>query len=333
MRRIVFVDDEPAVLDGLRRLLRPLCSEWNMTFVGSADEVLALILAETVDAVVSDVCMPGTGGLALLRAIREIDGGASVAVVMLTGTGNELTAVEAMKSGAQDYLIKGQATRELIHRGVESAIAAIEKEREVADQNEKMARLSVQLAEANVALSQASRLDSMTGLLNRQAWEEAATLEQDRSSRHGHSYAVIMIDVDHFKRLNDTVGHQNGDSCLRSVARCLAESTRAIDMVARYGGEEFVVLAPETDVSGAMVLAERVRRAIWDLSIPHPSSATADRVTVSIGVASGLNETWEKVVGRADDALYVSKRSGRNQVNAAADFDAAGATSVVGAKV
>ncbi|MFH1417729.1 MAG: diguanylate cyclase [Planctomycetota bacterium] len=317
MKRILFVDDEANVLDGLRRTLRPMESKWKMAFLDSAERALEMLQQETVDAIVSDLRMPGMDGLQMLRNIRGHECYASVAVVMLTGEGSESTAVEAMKCGAQDYLVKGSVTCELIQQTIENAVAAVVRERQLVERNEKITQLSKQLAETNVTLSQMSRLDSMTKLLNRQAWEEAIALERERSVRHGRSYAVIMIDIDHFKQFNDSMGHPAGDECLRAVATCIDQSTRVIDMVGRYGGEEFIVLAPETDLDGAMVLAERIRSAIWDLHMPHPASKTAERVTVSVGVAVRPVAPWEDVVKEADEALYAAKDGGRNQVQVA----------------
>ncbi|MBU0595077.1 diguanylate cyclase [Candidatus Bipolaricaulota bacterium] len=314
MKRILFVDDEPNMLDGLRRMLRPMESQWKMTFLDSAEKALELLQQETVDAVVSDVRMPGMDGLQLLRNIRSHEHLASVAIVIMTGEGSESTAVKAMKSGAQDYLVKGSVTRELIEQTIDNAIEAVVAKRQLLERSEQITQLSKQLAEANVALSQTSRLDSMTRLLNREAWEEAITLEAERSVRYGHPYAVIMIDIDHFKQFNDALGHPAGDECLCAVARCIDQTTRAADMVGRYGGEEFIVLAPETNLDGAKVLGERIRSAIWGMDRPHPASKTAERVSVSVGVAVRSVGPWRDVVKEADEALYAAKNSGRNQV-------------------
>ena len=317
MKRILFIDDEPNVLDGLRRILRPMESQWETAFLDSAEKALELLQQDTVDAIVTDVRMPGMDGLQLLRNIRGHERYASVAVVIMTGEGSEATAVEAMKSGAQDYLVKGSVTRELMERTIENSIAAVVTQRQLVERNEQITQLSKQLAEANVAMSQMSRLDSMTKLLNRQAWEEAITLEQERSMRYGRSYAVIMIDIDHFKQFNDSMGHPAGDECLCGVARCIDQTTRVIDMVGRYGGEEFIILAPETGLDGAKVLGERIRGAIWELGLPHPASKTAERVTVSVGVAVRPSAPWSDVVKEADEALYAAKDGGRNQVQVA----------------
>ncbi len=314
MKRVLFVDDEIDVLDGLRRVLRPMQGQWNMVFLDSAEKVLELLQQQTVVAIVADVRMPGMDGLQLLRVIRGHECYASVAVVMLTGKGSESIAVEAMKSGAQDYLVKGSVTRELVQKTIECSLASVATQRQLAERNERIEQLSEQLAEANIELSLTSRLDSPTKLLNRRAWEEAAVLEQDRSARHNHSYGIIMIDIDHFKQFNDSAGHQAGDECLCRVARCIDQSSRATDVVGRYGGEEFIVLAPETDLDGSKVLGEQIRSAIWELNIPHPASKKSERVTVSVGVASRPQSPWENVVKEADDALYAAKDGGRNQV-------------------
>ena len=177
-----------------------------------------------------------------------------------------------------------------------------------------MEELAGRLAEANAELSMLTRIDPLTKLLNRRAWQELASQEYEKYERHGTPYSVVMLDVDHFKRFNDARGHQAGDECLHRVGRCITETCRSIDHVGRYGGEEFIVLAPGTDDGQAKVLAERIRDAIWNLNLPHPDSPTADRVTLSAGIAITRGEAWEKVVRRADEALYAAKERGRNMV-------------------
>lgn len=126
-----------------------------------------------------------------------------------------------------------------------------------------------------------------------------------------------MLDIDHFKKYNDSFGHDQGDVCLTSVAAALSGSiTRAGDFAARYGGEEFIAVLPNTDESGARLIAEKLLESVRILDIPHPANTAAPCVTVSIGVTTGnVNHTqsWEEYVKRADDALYMSKRNGRNR--------------------
>ncbi|MCH7546913.1 MAG: GGDEF domain-containing protein [Planctomycetes bacterium] len=133
--------------------------------------------------------------------------------------------------------------------------------------------------------------------------------------RHARTDCVIMLDVDHFKALNDSQGHAKGDDVLRQVALCVRQTLRATDVAGRLGGEKLVVLLPETPLDDAFVVAEQIRETLWNANIPHYASGTADRITVSLGVAAGLARNWEDVVREADQALYASKENGRNMVS------------------
>jgi len=188
-------------------------------------------------------------------------------------------------------------------------------------------QLSAELMRFNMDLSEVSRLDPMTGLLNRAAFEACMTQEHavaiaGATNNTPAPYSVIMIDVDHFKTYNDTLGHPAGDACLVQVSKALQATVRKTDYVGRYGGEEMIVLCPGMDRDDAHQLAERLRAAITDLHIKHPASPTADRVTVSIGLATGpgplLNHSgWSAVLLQADQQLYAAKHAGRDCVMAA----------------
>jgi diguanylate cyclase (GGDEF)-like protein len=160
-----------------------------------------------------------------------------------------------------------------------------------------------------------SQSDPLTGLANRRAMD---TLLQELSARNNR-YAVILVDIDAFKAFNDCYGHQVGDDCLRRVAAMLRASLRfTADRVARMGGEEFAVVLPNTGLEDARTMAERMRKSVYDLMIPHRGSATGDIVTISAGVsASAGNTSSAVVVAEADKALYRAKLSGRNRVEVA----------------
>jgi two-component system cell cycle response regulator len=164
--------------------------------------------------------------------------------------------------------------------------------------------------------------DTLTGLLNRRAFLDAMDRERARSERHVFPLSLLLLDVDHFKRVNDTRGHAAGDAVLQAVARILASVARRSDIVARWGGEEFVVALPQTGEAGARIAAERVRRAIAEAVHPMPEG---DRlgVTASIGVASA-DAPWstDSLVRAADEAMYAAKARGRNRVEAAPSADA-----------
>jgi two-component system cell cycle response regulator len=159
-----------------------------------------------------------------------------------------------------------------------------------------------------------ARIDGLTGLLNRRAFIERLDVEIARNTRHGNPLCVTLLDVDHFKSINDRFGHPTGDAVLSTLGKYLANSARKTDFVGRWGGEEFVIALPETDPSGGGQAADRSRRGVEELRVLDPSGAPIP-VTASFGVASVLpNDSVDTLVDRADRALYQAKASGRNRV-------------------
>ncbi len=185
---------------------------------------------------------------------------------------------------------------------------------------ERVAERTQDLEQANRKLAALSMTDGLTGIPNRRRFDEALLTEWQRAARAGQPLALIMLDVDFFKNYNDHYGHQEGDICLRKVARVLqSHARRASDLAARYGGEEFVMLAPETDADSALSLAESVRQSLEALALPHVQSPLGC-VTCSIGVAvlaPDENQTPEMFIRMADKAMYRAKAQGRNQVELA----------------
>ena len=169
------------------------------------------------------------------------------------------------------------------------------------------------LRRKNEELERLSVTDGLTGLYNRRRLMETLTDEARRSQRLKHTFAVLMVDVDHFKKYNDSFGHQAGDAVLTKVAGLLREATREVDFVARYGGEEFLILLPETGMGEALDIAERIRTRIA-AEVFH-----GGHMTVSIGVSEFPlhGENADQVVGAADEALYEAKREGRDKVRRA----------------
>jgi len=156
--------------------------------------------------------------------------------------------------------------------------------------------------------------DALTGIYNRRAFFDRARQEYNRSVRYGHRISVIMLDVDHFKVINDRFGHAAGDETLRTIAHLCTSNLRACDILGRYGGEEFTILVPETALNGALTIAQRLCDQIAAINIP--SERGVIRVTASIGVAEMCEETsgLDELIDRADQALYRAKQSGRNRV-------------------
>ncbi len=188
---------------------------------------------------------------------------------------------------------------------------------------EKIQQLIQQLElEKQTALLNANT-DRLTGLPNRRYFDEALNKEFRRYKRTGDPLSLIMLDVDHFKKFNDSYGHVAGDECLRQIGTTLKTLVgRATDIVARYGGEEFVAILTNTDQQGAVTLAERIRKAVETLAIPHSESKISDFVTVSLGIATVYATrlaTPEQVVDMADEAMYSAKKAGRNRISVVTD--------------
>lgn len=174
----------------------------------------------------------------------------------------------------------------------------------------------------NRELARLARQDALTGLANRRCFDERLVQEWERSQRGRHELALLFIDVDHFKKYNDTYGHSAGDDCLAAVAGAIGDSLlRPADLASRYGGEEFVVLLPETSREGAREVAERIQAGVLALQLPHAASTTAAHVTVSIGLTSCVPESGlaQALVDAADSALYAAKHAGRNRIVSAAE--------------
>jgi diguanylate cyclase (GGDEF)-like protein len=195
-------------------------------------------------------------------------------------------------------------------------------EHELAEHRDRLSELvqerTTELEAANLQLETLSRTDALTGLGNRRSFDEVKHMEFLRSRRGGQPLALLLCDIDHFKRFNDTYGHGQGDDCLCRVAKALRQTLqRPGDVVTRIGGEEFAVLLPDTGPEAALGIAQRLRQAVSDLDIAHAGSDTAPHVTLSIGVACldpAADTTFETLFHRADQALYRAKHDGRNRV-------------------
>lgn len=303
--RILIAEDEIVS----RRLLAAALTKMGHEVVAAANgaEAWEVLQGEDIGLVIADWMMPEVDGLELVRRIRTRGDAPYTYVILLTSRSDMSDLVAGMEAGADDYIRKPFHRDELMVR-IKAGQRVITLERELALKNKRLDELA--------------KIDGLTGLYNRRSFDEDLANRHDQSRRFAHAYSLAMIDIDHFKAYNDLFGHEAGDNALRTVARALRESTRAIDRVYRYGGEEFVVLLLETRLEGALVLGERLRQGIEDLSLPHPGNPPAGVVTISIGVATyypSEGSSPEEILRSADQALYQAKEEGRNRLAAAAN--------------
>lgn len=269
-------------------------------------EGIAAAREHAPDLILLDVMMPGCDGFEVCRELKADGTTAAIPVIFVTALTEPEEKVRAFAVGGSDYIVKPFKIAEVLAR-VNVHVRLRQAQKALRQKNHELEKLAKEMADL-------SQMDSLTRLTNRRVWLETLAKEHDRFQRHGHRYGLIVIDVDFFKAFNDSLGHLAGDECLRNVASAIRRTCRNSDTVGRYGGEEFVVLAPDTGVETVTLLAERIRKAIWDMAIPHPASACGVRVTASLGVAGASGENWHEVLRRADNAMYVAKRAGRNMV-------------------
>lgn len=255
-------------------------------------QAIGILASEQPDIVVTDWEMPGLNGIELCRWIRHASLSHYVYTILLTAKTGVKEMIEGLEAGADDFVSKPLNAATLRAR-VQAGRRIVTMER---------------------ALRELSDSDPLTGVLNRRAFRNRFALEWERSTRYGHPLAAVMVDLDFFKKINDTHGHAAGDLAIISVARILRDRRRSSDLVCRYGGEEFCILLPHTDENGAEAWAERCRRDIEALTIT--AGQDSFRLSASLGVSERKDDLVapEGLIDLADQALAVAKASGRNRV-------------------
>ena len=299
---VLVAEDNPVFQAMLRRLLGRW--DYEVTAVRDGNEAWDLLRGDDPPRLaILDWMMPGIDGVEICRRVRSADRDVYTYIILLTARTEAEDLVEGMDAGADDYLTKPFNAHELRVR--------LRAGRRILD-------LQQELLAAQEALQELARRDGLTSLLNRNSIIEALKLELSRSDRQRTPVALLMLDVDHFKKINDSHGHLTGDAALRECARRMQSVVRPYDAVGRYGGEEFLVIMPGGDYGESLAQAERVRLAIanpaWQLQ------GTAIPLTCSIGCAwtpVGHPAETEALIREADQALYAAKKAGRNRVEAA----------------
>jgi len=283
-------------------------------------EAVEMLGREKCDLVLLDMMMPEMDGREFLALITQRSEWRSIPVIVISGMTEAETAAQCIEVGAEDFLTKPYNPLLLQAR----ITASLEKKRlrdqeaaylsQVLELQQSLDRRNRELEELNSLLARAALTDSLTGLPNRRWAMDELQRCWMTSTRHHSSMAVLLIDVDHFKRFNDNFGHHVGDEVLKGVALRLREATRKHEGVARIGGEEFVVLCEFSDANAAMGCAERLRSAVAGTPIAHEGREHA--ITISIGVAVRDDSTADpdELLKNADRAVYAAKQAGRNRV-------------------
>jgi two-component system, cell cycle response regulator len=293
MTRVLVIDDDRLQVRLLQAHFKNFkrgtySLDWSETY----EDGLARLLTGEFDACLLDFRLGEKDGLQLIR--EAVERGCRTPIVFLTAEASEAIDIQAMEAGALDYLVKGEINPRSLERSL---------------------RYALKLGESLEALRKLATRDQLTGLLNRREYERIMSEEEDRARRFGHVLALVIVDIDHFKSINDTHGHAVGDTVLKEVAGRIAESIRTVDRAARIGGEEFALILVQTDGQAALRVAQRTIELVSKSPVAAGGGLTIP-VTASAGVAVLPSDarTAKELFSVADKALYAAKEGGRNRV-------------------
>ena len=298
--RLLVVDDQPINIQTLYQIFH---ADHEVFVATSGEQALAFCRGNPLpDLILLDVVMPGLDGLAVCRQLKADPVLANIPVIFVTACMDPADETRALEAGGVDFITK--PVNPMVVR------ARVKTHLTLKAQEDFLRSLVF--------------VDGLTGVANRRRFDEALLSEWRQCRRAGTPLALLMIDIDHFKRYNDHYGHPTGDACLQQVAAVLkAAMQRACDLVARYGGEEFVCLLPGCDQAPALAKAQALQAALAARGIAHEASPTAAWVTLSIGVAVAQPQAGGSpaaLVAAADAALYSAKHRGRNCISAHSGF-------------
>mgnify|MGYP001435105769 CR=1 FL=1 len=281
-----------------QHMLRQMLADTDhiLDFADNGPDVLARVNAGGVDILLTSAEHDDMSGFEICWSVKSEEATRHVYLVLVTSTSDRSRYIEALDSGADDFLRKPYDAGELRAR----------------------LRAAARIVRLHGELSRQAQTDPLTGACNRRAFTQQLDREIARTVRYGGYFSLVMIDIDHFKSINDTYGHGCGDEVLCVIVRGIQDVLRDSDMLGRIGGEEFAVLLPSTDALSARPLAERLRERIGALRVATDQGPLS--FTASLGLASGTGgaETIDRLFARADAALYASKATGRNRVTVAA---------------
>lgn len=306
--KILVVDDDPFVRSMLKEILES--TEYEVYTANHGKSALDLYYEILdFDLIISDMNMPEMNGLELIKSLRRQN--SDVPLIILTVNNDICIAIDAIRSGADDYILKDENIADTLTVSVDKVLEKYRLKKE-------NIRLMKELMRKNRELERLSFVDGLTGVANRRHFDTIVVREWQKGVRDKSFLSLIMIDIDYFKNFNDTYGHLTGDDCLKHVATALDDALKTSDdLLFRFGGEEFVALLPNTPLEDAVSVAEQMKNNIKVINIPHASSKAKGYVTVSIGVAGAVPEQhsdYTELIEMVDKALYVAKREGRDRI-------------------
>jgi two-component system cell cycle response regulator len=293
MAKILLIDDSRLIAHVAKTILTKLGHEVILAQDGMAG--LEAAKSEQPDIILLDLIMPVMDGFQVCQQLKEEGGTKEIPVIMLTSKAEAADKVKGLEMGALDYVTKPF------------------------DEGELVARVNTQLKlkELREALQELANRDGLTGLYNHRYFHEQLSKDLLRARRYHESLSCVLLDIDHFKKFNDTHGHQTGDVVLSTLGQVIKDSIRDSDFAARYGGEEFALVLYHTDGPGAYDVAERLRQMVEDCEVHDKGNVL--HVTISVGVATFPHEAIDdskELIECADKALYTAKENGRNRVEA-----------------
>lgn len=295
MDKILIIDDDAGVRDSMQEFIKD--SGYDIYTASSAEEALELLKSEIVDVVITDIILTGMDGLELTDLIKH---NYDIDVIVMTGYSEKFSYEDAINKGASDLVFKPIRYRELMLR-----LKRVLKERQ----------LSIDRAKMLKTLEKLAITDGLTRLYNLRHFYKQLEIEIDRCNRYGHSLALLLLDIDHFKKCNDTYGHLEGDKVLVKLGQNIKLCLRTMDSAYRYGGEEFTIILPETTGKEANNVAERI-----SASVESERFSTEAGEDFSITISTGVTEYFKEeqlstFIHRADQAMYKSKAKGRNRIS------------------
>ncbi len=296
--KVLIADDENIVRFRLEKFLQDF--GYEVLSVSNGEAAWELIQSpSSPDLLILDWEMPGMDGLVICRETRKLNSEYYTYILLLSSRSEPEDIIEGMEAGADDYITKPFNKEELRVR-LRAGRRIVELNREVVDSRN--------------LLKEKAAHDALTGLANRGKIEEVLDKELERAKRKGSPLCLAMIDIDHFKKVNDTYGHLAGDQVLRKVSKMLLADSRPYDVVGRYGGEEFLLLMPDYDIETTLNKVERLRKTICQSSITTSEGVIVVSISTGVCLAKNLTDSdMNDLIKTADLALYKAKNNGRNR--------------------